>query len=62
MISNNYSAILSTVHRKKNYEEKSNSHTINIVFVSEISLESLFHELEINDETTMIVLGNMSRS
>lgn len=62
MISNNYNVILSMAQRKKNYEEKSKSHTINIVFTSDINLESLFHELEINDETTMIVLGNMSRS
>lgn len=62
MISSNYKAILSAVKRQKNYEEKSKSHTINIVFSSEINLESLFHELDINDETTMIVLGNMSRS
>lgn len=62
MISSNYKAILSAVTRQKNYEEKSNSHTINIVFANEINLESLFHDLEINDETTMIVLGNMSRS
>ena len=61
MISSNYKAIL-CITRQKNYEEKSNSHTINIVFANEINLESLFHDLEINDETTMIVLGNMSRS
>lgn len=62
MISSNYKTILSGADRRKNYEEKSNSHTINIVFTSEINLETLFHDLEINDETTMIVLGNMSRS
>jgi hypothetical protein len=62
MISSNYKTILAVANRKKNYEEKSNSHTINIVFTSDINLETLFHDLEINDETTMIVLGNMSRS
>ena len=62
IIRKNYQQIFDDIQRPKDYEEKYNSHTVNIVFLNDIDIESYFHEIEINHKTTMAVYKNMSRS
>lgn len=62
IIKKNYQQILERVQHQKDVEEKYNSHTINIVFLWNVNLESYFHDIEINNQTTMVVYRNMSRS
>src|ERR1700757_2018334 len=62
IIRKNDHQIFDDIRRPKDYEEKDNSHTVNIVFLNDIDIESYFHEIEINHKTTMAVYKNMSRS
>lgn len=62
MIKRNCQCIFDSELRRKDVEEKYRSHTINVVFLWDIDLEAYFHDIVINNETTMVVYKNMSRS